>query len=306
MTELYAIEFRAMGCRVEIQLETDTDGLEILNKIPAELEHYEAMMSRFRHDSELSNLNRQVGQWVKVSETLFDVIQQAKHGARRTDGRYNPLILRQMIANGYGTSFEDIHYPITRRTSPAISWMAIRLRSKTHEVYLPLGSAIDLGGIAKGWVSAEIADHLNQHGACLVNIGGDITVRGTPSGQDGWEIDINDPTTGHSLTSLFLKDTTIITSGIDYRRWTTSDGVHKHHIIDPQTGHSAITDVLTVSVIHPHAPSAEVFAKAILLMQSEAGLKWIHQHWRTKALVVRQDGCVMSTVNFNNLIHNQI
>jgi FAD:protein FMN transferase len=304
MRDLYYIEFRAMGCKIEIRLETDANGLEFLNKIPAELERYEAMMSRFRDDSELSNLNRQVGKWVKVSETLFTVIHQAKHGARRTDGLYNPLILHQMIANGYSGSFDAIHYPITQRTTPAISWMAIRLRSKTHEVYLPFGSAIDLGGIAKGWASAEIADNLSKYGACLVNIGGDITVRGAPSGQDGWEIDIDDPTTGHLLTSLNLKDTTIITSGVDYRCWTTSDGEHKHHIIDPQTGLSATTDVLTVSVIHPHAPSAEIFAKAVLLMQSEAGLKWLHQHWRTQALVVRQDGCVMSTANFTGLIHS--
>ena len=91
---------------------------------------------------------------------------------------------------------------------------------------------------------------------------------------------------------------------MDYRRWVSANGVQKHHIIDPNTGQSALTDVLTVSVIHPHAPSAEVFAKAILLMQSEHGLKWIHQHWRTQALVVRQDGCVMSTANFARLIHS--
>jgi FAD:protein FMN transferase len=304
MTDSYSIEFRAMGCRVEIQLETDEDGLKLLNNLPSELEHYEMIMSRFRNESELSHLNRQAGEWLKVSETLFAVVQQAKHGARRTDGLYNPLILHQMIANGYGATFESLHQPAAHSTSPALSWRDIGLRPKTNEVFLPLNSAIDLGGIAKGWVSAKIADKLSQWGACLVNIGGDITVRGAPLGLDGWEIEIDDPITGYPLTSLYLKDTTIITSGIDYRRWTTSDGVHKHHIIDPNTGLPAITDVLTISIIHPDASSAEVFGKAVLLMQSDDGLKWLHQHWRTQALIVRQDGCVMASANFASIIRS--
>ena len=304
MTDSYSIEFRAMGCKVEIQLETDADGLILLNNLPSELEHYEMIMSRFRSDSELSHLNRQAGQWVKVSETMFAVVQQAKHGARRTNGLYNPLILHQMVANGYGATFESLLQPVAHATSPALSWQDIGLRPKTNEVYLPLDSAIDLGGIAKGWVSAEIADKLSHWGSCLVNIGGDITVRGIPAGQVGWEIEIDDPLTGYPLTSLYLKDTTIITSGIDYRRWTTSDGVHKHHIIDPNTGLPAITDVLTISIIHPDSSSAEVFGKAVLLMQSEEGLKWLHQHWRTQALIVRQDGSVMATANFANIIRS--
>jgi FAD:protein FMN transferase len=304
MTDFYSIEFQAMDCKIEIQLETSVDGRELLNQLPAEIERYEMMMSRFRYDSELSCLNRQTGQWIAVSETLFTVIQQAKHGARRTNGLYNPLILHQMIANGYGKTFEAIQNPSMQSTTPALGWIDIGLRPTTYEVYLPLGSAIDLGGIAKGWVSAHIADRLTQQGACLVNIGGDITVRGQPSGQHGWEIEIDDPQTGYPITSLYLTDTTIITSGVDYRRWTTTDGESKHHIIDPYTGLPAITDVLTVSVIHPHAPTAEVFAKAVLLLQSDEGLKWLHQHWRTQALVVRQDGCVMSTANFARLIHS--
>lgn len=303
MSDIYRIEFRAMGCKVEVQLETEADGISLLNQMPAKLESYEAILSRFREHSELSYLNRHAGQWVEVSDVLFDVIQQAKHGARRTDGLYNPLVLQQMIANGYYTSFEAIGQPITKLPPKVAKWEHIGLRLKTKHVLLPIGSAIDLGGIAKGWASAKIADELHQYGACLVNIGGDITMRGAPSGQSGWEIEIDDPLSGQPLTTLFLKDTTIITSGMDYRRWVGADGQQRHHIIDPRTGQSAITDVLAATLIHPHAPSAEAFAKAVLLMRSSTGLKWLHRHWQAHGLVVRQDGCVMATPNFNNLLN---
>lgn len=303
MMEHYYIEFRAMGCKVEFQLETEADGVSILNQMPVKLEHYEAILSRFRENSELSYLNRHNGQWVQVSDVLFEVVQQAKHGARRTNGLYNPLVLRQMIANGYYDSFESIDHPITQEAVPVANWEDIGLRLKTHEVYLPVGSAIDLGGIAKGWASARLADELCQYGPCLVNLGGDITMRGAPSGLTGWEIQIDDPITGEALTTLFLKDTTIITSGIDYRRWISAEGDQRHHIIDPRTGQSAETDVLMTTLIHPHAASAEAFAKAVLLMQSRTGLEWLHRHWQAQGLVVRQDGCVMATSNFNSLLN---
>lgn len=300
--DMYYIEFRAMGCKVEVQLETEGDGYALLNTLPSQLEAYEAILSRFREDSELLHLNRNTGRWVTVSDTLFQVVQQAKHGARRTYGLYNPLILKQMVANGYAHSFEKVDRLISQATQPAQNWQSIGINLETQEVYLPVDCAMDLGGIAKGWVSAEIARQLGQHGACLVNIGGDITMTNAPSGQAGWEIEIDDPFTGNVLTSFHLTNTTIITSGIDYRQWTTSDGVNKHHIIDPRTGYPADTDILTVTIIHPHAPSAEVFAKAVLLVNSQAGLEWLHQQWRTKALVIRQDGCVMATTNFNSLV----
>ena len=303
MSQLYTIEFRAMGCRIEIRLETPANGVAILNQMPVRMEAYETILSRFRETSELSDLNRHVGEWFTVSSVLFDVVQQAKHGARRTNGLYNPLVLYQMIANGYHASFETLSTPTMRSTTPVMSWTEIGLRPRSREVYLPDGSAIDLGGIAKGWASARIADYLEPFGACLVNIGGDITVRGKPRDTNGWEIEIEDPLTSEALVTVCLTDTTIVTSGIDYRYWTNTDGQQKHHIIDPRTGISAATDVLTTTLIHPHASSAEVFAKAVMLLQSEVGLNWLHRYWQAQGLIVRQDGCVMTTNNFKRLLN---
>ncbi len=302
MSSPYYSEFRAMGCRVEVQLETDMDGDALMKNLPTQLEQYESILSRFRSSSELSHLNRHAGEWIQVSDILFEMIKHAKHGARRTDGLYNPLVLNQMIANGYRDSFENVHNPVVTDIHSVQRWQDIGLRPITNEVYIPVGSAVDLGGIAKGWVAGQIAKQLAQVGACLVNIGGDITMSGAPSGQLGWQIEIDDPFTGNALMTLSLKNTTIITSGIDYRKWTTADGANRHHIIDPNTGYPAETDILTVTIIHPHAATAEVFAKAVMLKGSVEGLAWLQSRWRTKALVVRQDGCVMATTNFQSLV----
>ena len=308
MNQRFYFTFRAMGCAVEAALETEADGAALLAALPAQVEAIEAQLSRFRPDSELSRLNNQSGEWVQVSDVLFHNIALAKHAARITDGLYNPLVLPALVANGYDRSFENLTssaaLPTTQNTVG--DWQQIKLRPKTVEVLLPTGSAIDLGGIAKGWTAALIADQLAQFGACLISIGGDIAVRGAPSGQSGWSIKVANPNTDQPVCEVMLSNTSIVTSGVDYRRWQMTDGQMHHHIIDPRTGQSAATDVRTVTIIHPHAPTAEAYSKAVLLLGSQAGLDWLNQQWDASGMVVSENGTVYATSNWLHVMERPL
>lgn len=294
-----------MGCQVNVQIETEADGNALLRQLPLKIEAIEARLSRFRPDSELMQLNRRAGEWVRASEILFENVQAAKHAARLTDGLFNPLVLPAMQANGYDRSFEQITRPRAVDNIPAADWHGIELKSAAREIRIPLNSALDLSGIAKGWTAAKLADDLTPLGSCLVNIGGDMAVRGAPDGLPGWQIEVSDPFSNTSLVSLWLTNTAIVTSGVDFRRWNTQEGGTQHHLVDPQTGRSAETDVLTATVVHPHAPTAEAYAKAIILRGAEAGLNWLNQQWHAAGLVVQRDGKVLATSNFAQLIINE-
>ncbi|MEO8391587.1 MAG: FAD:protein FMN transferase [Chloroflexota bacterium] len=298
MKALYHFSFRAMGCMVEAQLQTDQDGTALLAALPAQFEALEAQLSRFRSDSDLMKLNARAGQWTFVSEVLYQNIAAAKQAARLTNGLYNPLVLPALIASGYDRSFEKLGEVPSGKVGAIGDWHAIQLRRQTQEVCLPAGSALDLGGIAKGWTAKLVADQLAQYGACLISIGGDIAVRGAPLGETGWNISIADPDRSVPICELTLHDRAVVTSGIDYRRWQTVDGQPRHHIIDPRTGQPAETDVRTVSIVHPHAPTAEAFSKAVLLLGSRLGLEWLNQQWDASGLVVCSDGAILSTSNW--------
>lgn len=305
MSQLFFIAFRAMGCEMTAQLETEHDGQAILRALPDQVEAIEGRLSRFRPHSELMQLNAQAGTWVEVSQVLFDNIYAAKQAARLTDGAFNPLVLPAMIANGYDRTFVEIAHPSTTPTVPVPHWQGIELRLKTHEVRIPPHSALDLGGIAKGWAAAALADTLAVYGACLVNIGGDLVARGAPQGLPGWQITIDDPQNGTKLLSLWLSNAGIVTSGTDYRHWTTANGEQKHHIIDPRTGQSAQTDVSTVTIVHRNVTYAEAYAKAVLLQGAEIGLNWLQSQWDAAGFVVRHDGAVFATPEFLSLIHER-
>ncbi len=287
---LYSTAFKAMGCQINLWLDTEEDGTAILSRTPAWVEAYEAILSRFRPMSELSQLNQHIGQPVEVSDTLLTTIRAAVHAAAITEGLYNPLILQALIAAGYDRNFEQIQS--TRFSTKGMSvaeWRDLRIEEQT--VVLP--APLDLGGVAKGWIAEQIAQRLSLYGTCLVDAGGDLVARGT------WTVGVFNPLTQADVVSVRLTDAAIATSGIDYRRW----GHHQHHLIHPQTGRPAETDVLTATVIHLRAVKAEAFAKTLILRGGEAGLQWLGIHDPTAAaLVICKDGSLLSTPNFKEFI----
>lgn len=299
---IHMIEFRAMNCQVSVQLDAGENAAAALRGLPDRLAAIEAALTRFNPDSELMRLNAHSGEWVTVSEVLFANIRAARQASLMTDGLYNPLILPALTASGYDRTFEQVGGSATHAPLASADWRAIKQRPDTREVYLPAGSALDLGGIAKGWAATAVADDLFEFGACLVNIGGDMVARGAPEGFSGWPVEIQDPLTGEPFTTVYLLDQSISTSGIDFRHWQDDHGRERHHIIDPRTGDTAVTDVLSATVIHPHAPTAEAYAKALILRGADEGLEWLHQQWYASGLVFRRSGTVLAT---STLIHER-
>ncbi len=303
MKQNHYLGFRAMGCQVEAWLETGQNGSAVLQALPARVETIEAKLSRFRPESELSALNAQSGEWVRVSEVMLANVMAAKQGARLTDGLYNPLILPALIAAGYDRSFEQITGNARQQVVglPIPDWQGIEINVSQREVRLPAGTAIDLGGIAKGWTASVIADELASYGPCLVSAGGDIAARGAPEGQSGWAVAVAEPGRDTDVLSVSLRDAAIVTSSTDYRRWTAGDQP-RHHIIDPRTGQPAITDAISTTIIHPDAATAEAYAKAVLVMGSLDGLAWLSCQWHAAGMVICDDGAVLATHNWQSFL----
>lgn len=294
-----------MGCQVTVQLEADKDAAEVMRDLPARFAAIESVLTRFNPESELMRFNTHAGEWVTVSDLLFKNIHAARHAALLTDGLFNPLVLPALVATGYDRSFEQIDTASITKAKTVHDWRGIELRPETREVRLPHGAKLDLGGIAKGWTATIIADELVHYGACLINIGGDMVGRGAPNGLPGWLVEIEDPFSNECFASLYLSDSSIVTSGIDYRNWNDSWGNQYHHIIDPRTGRSAVTDVLTATVLHPSGRTAEAYAKALILQGAEAGLQWLNQQWHTAGLIFRRDGAVLGTSTFTSLVNER-
>lgn len=245
--------FPAMGTEIELLLENEDEGQaqKAFRTCEREFARLEVIMTRFRPFSELSRLNRDGH--IKPSPDLERVIIHAIRAREQTGGLFDPTICDVLFSAGYDRSFEQIALDGPESQSVRCGG-EISIDTRTGLIEIEPGFHIDLGGIGKGYAVDRVVEILAVTGSCLVNAGGDITVRG----EKPWPIGLeNGPT-------LELTRGAIATSGRDRRHWRRGDKEY-HHIIDPRTGLPSSSDLLRVTVVAESATDADVLAKALFL-----------------------------------------
>lgn len=301
------IRFRAMGCHVTAIVDDSSERTtQALKQVPDWFEEWEQSLSRFRDDSELSQLNRSQGKPFLPSDTLWEMIRVSFVAVRNTGGLVTPAILPALVNAGYSDDFDVInssHHEAHPEHLPAQMDIGnVHIDTIERIITLPPGMQLDFGGIAKGWAAQKAANLLRAYGPSLVNAGGDLSISAKPHNESGWPIGINDPfNQNRELKQINVKFGGVATSGKDYRKWAV-DGQIYHHIIDPRTQKPAETDVLTATVIAPTTLLAEAAAKVILILGSEKGLEWIRNERGHTALVMTDNHIVKMTENFQEYL----
>ncbi len=258
--------FPAMGTEVECLVEPrdDEPAAGAFEAVEEEFDRLEALLSRFRPDSELSRLNR-AGSGA-AGPDLVAVTLLALAARERTGGRFDPTVHDALVEAGYDRTFADVAPDGSAGSVTAACGGDVEVDEAAGQIILAPGFRLDLGGIAKGYAVDRACRALAATGPCLVNAGGDLAVQGRPS-SGLWPIAVDTP--DGSLT-LGLSDGAIATSGRDRRLWRR-DGEERHHLIDPRTAAPSNSDLACVTVVAGSATDAEVLAKSLFLAGSTAG-----------------------------------
>ncbi|OAN42875.1 thiamine biosynthesis protein ApbE [Chloroflexus islandicus] len=292
------LSFRAMGSAITVIIDSDDSAARsALTAARKTFLRYERILSRFRPHSELSALNRHAGHGpVRVGQTLWRAVQQALWAARLSDGWVTPAVGAALIAAGYDRDFSALaNGSAAGESKPAPDWRLIECDPRRRTISLPAGMQLDFGGSAKGWTAALVARRLGRRFPALVDAGGDIAVSGPRRDGSPWPVEVADPhAPDQGLELLLIRRGGVATSGIDYRRWQQA-GRWQHHLINPHTGAPAVTDLLSVTVVAPTLPLAEMAAKTVLLRGAENGLRWLQARPHLAALLVSTDGHVIRT-----------
>ena len=269
-----------MGTDVFVKIVSSTKSESDLNR---DLDHAFAMLrdigrrfSRFQDDSELCLLN--AASEIKVSPEMTEILSFALASYAETEGVFDPSILSALETQGYAESFGSASFGVPSGTSQEKRYPfdTLTVDFETGIVRKPIGLRIDLGGIAKGYSVDRVVRMLRERGNAdfLIDAGGDIFASGGDAehGYGYWAIDIAD-SSGKSERAalLILSDQAVATSGTDRRRWSVGNEM-RHHLIDPKTGRSAETDILSVTVVGNSVVRAEVFAKTLCVIGRERAI----------------------------------
>jgi thiamine biosynthesis lipoprotein len=243
--------------------------------------------SRFRHGTEMSRVNARAGTWTRVSPPFLELLLLSVEAAQLTGGLFDPTVLPALLAAGYDRDFDDLIAGARLALNPPQAcgrWPDIEVRG--HEVRIPPDTALDFGGIAKGWTVDRAAREIKGLVPwAVIDAGGDLLVVGRPP-RGGLPIGVEDPDDpdGEILT-VMMEHGALATSSVRFRSW----GPGLHHLIDPRTARPADTGIVQATVWAATCVSAEVGAKWALL-EGEPVLE------KVAAVLVRADGTVLSNL----------
>ncbi|MBQ7037751.1 MAG: FAD:protein FMN transferase [Clostridia bacterium] len=272
------------------------DAEEVLCAAFAEIERLEALLSATRENSDVMRLNTAGGQPVTVAPETAEVLALARRYAQLSEGALDITIRSASVL----WDFTVGTIPEAAALQQAVSLIDYRgLHLVGHTVTLEKG-AVDLGGIAKGYIADRVASVLRGKGvrSALIDLGGNIVAIGNKEGAP-FRIGIKDPSATDSLCAVIEKsDMSVVTSGI-YERGFDQDGVRYHHLLDPATGMPVQNTLASVTIVAEKSADADALSTACFVMGEERARTLIESLSDTEALFVRRDGTVSATAGLD-------
>lgn len=250
-------------------------------------------MSIFDEGSLLSRLNR--NETDSVDEHIVRNWTLAREIGALSGGRYDvtvkPLVDAWGFAGRERTAAPNLDSLLEFVGSDKVSVRDGRLVKSDPRVQL------DFNSVAKGYTVDRVALLLEEYGAenYLVDIGGEVRCRGVNPHGDPWRIGIERPVDGvaYGQTSevrVALSGGSLATSG-NYRRFFIDAAGNKvAHTIDPRTGRSVVSRLLSATVVADDCARADALATMFMALGAEEALRWVAVHPEAKVLFILADG----------------
>lgn len=165
--------------------------------------------------------------------------------------------------------------------------------SKSNDIKL------DLGGIAKGYVTELVGRYLEENDihSYIINAGGNVMV-GKAYNKDTFLVGITNPDNKDDMfTKVKVNNLSIVTSG-SYQRYCTLDGINYNHIINPITKYPS-NYMKSVTVISKSSMIADIYSTYLFLLPVEDGLKIVNNTPGIEAIWYIDKDNIVRSDNFN-------
>ena len=260
----------AQGTTFSIKYDYKTHDLE--DEVDSILESMDDHFSTYKENSMISLVNQSSAP-VEVDDIFTDLWEKCWDLNITSNGYFDPTL--GPVLNLYNFDSEKevsidsskIEEALRQTGMHLINIQNNKLNKRNKDVKL------NLNAVAQGYSVDVIADFMEGIGVknYMVEIGGELRVRGVNDKGETWIIGIDKPLLKQErelLLKLPLKDLSLATSG-NYRKFKRINGKNAGHIINPQTGYSEQSNVLSVSVLSSSCYEADGMATAFMNMHVE-------------------------------------
>ena len=252
------------------------EGSEILTeKIDAEFQKFNVSLNPFNPNSIISKVNR--NEAVEADDWFIEVFNKAKEVSDHSEGIFDITCAPLVNLWGFGFSKMDSVTPqMIDSIKQFVGYQKVRLDGR-KVVKDDSRILLNCSAIAKGYASDIIARLLEREGIenYMVEIGGEVTMKGVNQNGKCWRIGINKPeddSTGvkndiEEVVQLCKKGG-VATSG-NYRNYYIKDGKKYAHTIDPRTGYPSEQSILSATIVAEDCITADAYATAFMAMGLE-------------------------------------
>jgi thiamine biosynthesis lipoprotein len=266
---------------------TDRDRMEeTVEAAFEEVRRLDRMLSNYRADSEMTEVNRFAAERpVKVTPEFYRFVAAALEFSRLSEGAFDMTVGPLMKVWGFYKGSGRL--PRKAEVASAlknVGWRNVLLNQEDRTIrFHRQGIELDPGGIGKGYAVDRMVEVLKEKGvssAMISSAGSSIFGLGSPGASTrGWEVKIRDPKDENkTVARLFLKNQSLSTSG-NYEKFFLAGGKIYSHIMDPRTGYPA-KGVLSTSVVSNSTLESEAWTKPFFVLGREWAAKHKPKHLR--------------------------
>lgn len=259
--------------------------LSLFSDVQKLLDDVNQSMSTYIPDSEINQFNRLAKDTVFPMSDDFRRVTAESIRLGQSTGTLDVTMGPLIDLWGFGTDNRPENIP-SEETIVSIQQNIGVDKLKLDEYGLTKlidGLEISYSSTAKGFGIDKVAEYLDSLSLTnyMVEIGGEIRTSGSKPGSKPWVLAIEQPdstpTERKMHRAILVNDVAMATSG-DYRIFYEIGGVHYSHLIHPKTGKPIVQDLISVTVLHPSAMTADGLATALNVMGTEAAKQYAKEH----------------------------
>lgn len=281
-----------MGTKYNITVQTE-EPAKIQKAVDSILQSFNYSMSLYIDSSTIVNFNNALDTFCydpSIDPYFEPIFLKSKEIYRLSGGALNPSI--GPLVNYYGFGYKE-KKKLTASDSIKVKELvkllvfdSIQLTKKPNGMIClnkpDKRVLLDFNAISPGYAVDIISKYLDSIGILnyMIELGGEIGARGLNDKGKNWVIGINKPSENAKETEielpLILSNKSLATSG-NYRNSYESKGQKFAHIINPFTGISEPTDILSSTVIADDCITADAFATVFIVLGLEKSLQLVKE-----------------------------
>ncbi|MFX3617311.1 MAG: FAD:protein FMN transferase [Sporolactobacillus sp.] len=259
-----------------------------------ELANATTVEDKARH-SQIDKINQNAGiKPVRVSKNIYQMLKVGASYSSDSNGTFDLTI--GPLSRLWHIGFPDARKPAQSeidKVLPLIDYQKMVLNDSRQTVFLKeKGMRLDLGAIAKGFITDEAVAVLKAHGvhSAIVDLGGNIFVVGKGPSGNRWNVGIQNPFSPHGEIAGKIAESnkTIVTSGI-YERFIKVGGKTYHHLLNPDNGYPFNNDIASVSVVTDRSIDGDCLSTTLFAEGVKAGFEKAEKLKGVEAIFITRD-----------------